>query len=83
MTNADLQRAARVALTLALAAYGISYASDPGAGRLIDGVDLAIHESGHLVFGAFGVFCGQLFGGSCGLNRAPRTAARQTPQLPP
>ena len=63
MTSANLQRAARVTLTLALAAYGISYARDPGAGRLLDGVDLAIHESGHLVFGAFGEFV-QFAGGT-------------------
>lgn len=63
MTTANLQRAARVALTLALTAYGISYARDPGAGRLLDGVDLAIHESGHLVFGAFGEFV-QFAGGT-------------------
>ena len=63
MTSANLQRAARVTLTLALAAYGISYARDPGAGRLLDGVDLAIHETGHLVFGAFGEFV-QFAGGT-------------------
>jgi hypothetical protein len=63
MTDVKLQRAGRLALTLALAAYGVSYARDPGAGRLLDGVDLAIHESGHLVFGAFGEFV-QFAGGT-------------------
>lgn len=63
MTDDTLRRGGRVALTLALFAYGVSYARDPGAGRLLDGVDLAIHESGHLVFGAFGEFV-QFAGGT-------------------
>jgi hypothetical protein len=46
----------RLVLTVALAIYGAAYIRNPGAGRLLDGVDLAIHETGHLVFGLFGEF---------------------------
>lgn len=46
----------RLALTIGLALYGIPSLRDPGAGRLLDGVDLAIHETGHLVFAPFGEF---------------------------
>jgi hypothetical protein len=45
---------ARLALTIALALYGIPSLLHPDAGRLLDSVDLAIHETGHLVFGPFG-----------------------------
>ena len=38
----------------ALALYGIAYMRNPMGGHLIDGVDLAIHETGHLVFAPFG-----------------------------
>jgi hypothetical protein len=47
---------ARRVLTLALVAYGAYDLSHPGQGSLIDGVDLAIHETGHLVFAPFGEF---------------------------
>jgi len=63
MTDVDVRRYGRLALTLALGVYGISYARDPGAGGLIDGVDLGIHETGHLVFGGFGEFV-QFAGGT-------------------
>jgi hypothetical protein len=45
---------ARLALTIALALYGVPSLLHPEAGRLLDSVDLAIHETGHLVFGPFG-----------------------------
>lgn len=41
-----------------LALYGIASLRDPGAGRIMDSVDLAIHETGHLVFAPFGEFMG-------------------------
>lgn len=45
---------ARLALTVALALYSIPLSRHPEAGSLLDSVDLAIHETGHLVFGPFG-----------------------------
>lgn len=45
-------------LTSALLVYGGYGLSHQGQGSLIDGVDLAIHETGHLVFGPFGEFFG-------------------------
>jgi hypothetical protein len=49
---------ARRALTLALLAYGLYGFAHLGEGSLLDSVDLAIHETGHLVFGPFGEFVG-------------------------
>lgn len=49
---------ARRILSLALLAYGLYGLSDPGRGSLLAGVDLAIHETGHLLFGPFGEFIG-------------------------
>lgn len=49
---------ARRILSLALLAYGLYDLSDPGRGSLLAGVDLAIHETGHLIFGPFGEFIG-------------------------
>jgi hypothetical protein len=45
-------------LTAALLAWGLYDLTHPGRGTLLDGVDLAIHETGHLVFGPFGEFIG-------------------------
>lgn len=45
---------ARLALTVALALYAIPLMRHPEAGGFLDGIDLAIHETGHLVFGPFG-----------------------------
>lgn len=47
-------RGAKLGLLVILAIYGISCLRHPQAGHLIDGVDLAIHETGHLVFAPFG-----------------------------
>ena len=47
------RRIARVAAVTVLAFYGISILREPGF-TLIDNVNLPIHETGHLVFGAFG-----------------------------
>jgi hypothetical protein len=49
---------ARLALTIALALYSIPLSRHPEAGSLLDSVDLAIHETGHLVFGPFGKVIG-------------------------
>jgi hypothetical protein len=37
-----------------LAIYGFLCLRTPDSGRLLDGVDLAIHETGHIVFSPFG-----------------------------
>ena len=49
---------ARLALTVVLALYGVPSLMHPETGRLLDSVDLAIHETGHLVFGPFGEVIG-------------------------
>lgn len=49
---------ARRLLTVVLFAYGVYSLVHRGEGSLLDGVDLAIHETGHLVFGPFGEFIG-------------------------
>ena len=53
---------ARIALTLGLAVYGIVILLNPDDFRLLDNVDLAIHESGHVFFGFLGTFIGFLGG---------------------
>jgi hypothetical protein len=53
---------ARLFLTAALALYGIPCLMRPESGRILDAVDLAIHETGHLVFAPFGEFMGFLGG---------------------
>lgn len=55
--------AARLALLLFLAVYGIVCFRTPGEFRLLDNVDLAIHETGHLVFAPFGEWMA-MFGGT-------------------
>ncbi len=55
-------RVPRLALTMALAVYGVMILSHPESYRLLDHVDLAIHETGHLVFAPFGEFMGFLGG---------------------
>ena len=47
------RRVARVAAVTMLAVYGVAIIRDPGF-ALIDNVNLPIHETGHIVFGAFG-----------------------------
>jgi hypothetical protein len=49
---------ARRILTVALFLWGAYDLAHPGRGTLLDGVDLAIHETGHLVFNPFGEFIG-------------------------
>lgn len=60
--TADNQRRARLLLSGALALYGIPCLLRPDAGRILDAVDVAIHETGHLVFAPFGEFL-QFLGG--------------------
>ncbi|MGH7643960.1 MAG: hypothetical protein ACREMR_00100 [Gemmatimonadales bacterium] len=55
-------RRARLVLTTILAVYGVYYLLRPGHYGLLDHVDLAIHETGHLVFAPFGEFLGMLGG---------------------
>jgi len=49
---------ARRIMTAALFMWGAYDIAHPGRGTLLDGVDLAIHETGHLVFNPFGEFMG-------------------------
>jgi hypothetical protein len=48
----------RLTLTAILAAYGLYYLVVPSHYGLVDHVDLAIHETGHVVFGPLGEFIG-------------------------
>src|SRR5215207_7679829 len=57
------ERRWRSALTLVLAAYGWQCLRAPGDHRWLDSLDLAIHETGHLVF-AFGGEVLALLGGT-------------------
>lgn len=52
----------RRALLVALAAWGLYDLLHPGHFTLLDGVDLAVHETGHLVFGPFGEWLGMAGG---------------------
>jgi hypothetical protein len=45
-------------LTAVLFVWGAYDLAQPGRGTLLDAVDLAIHETGHLVFNPFGEFLG-------------------------
>jgi hypothetical protein len=45
---------ARLGFTIVLALYAIPLMRHPEAGSLLDSLDLAIHETGHLVFRPFG-----------------------------
>ena len=48
------ERRCRMALTLILAVYGWACLRTPGEYRWLDSLDLAVHETGHLVFAAGG-----------------------------
>ncbi len=61
-TTASLTRNARIALTVLLAVYGFFLLRSPETSHLIDSVNLAIHEAGHVFFGPFGEFIGFLGG---------------------
>jgi hypothetical protein len=58
-----IERRWRVALTIILAIYGWACLRAPGEYRWLDSLDLAIHETGHLVF-AFGGETLHLLGGT-------------------
>ena len=49
-----MARHARMALTAFLAIYGIALLRDPSSWSFLDAVDLAIHETGHIVFTPLG-----------------------------
>jgi hypothetical protein len=57
-----LERHWRLALTVVLAGYGWLCLRTPGTYRWLDSLDLAIHETGHLVFAAGGETVGLLGG---------------------
>lgn len=61
-TNSSLTRPARIGLTVILALYGFLLLRSPASYHLIDSVNLAIHEAGHVFFGPFGEFIGFLGG---------------------
>ncbi len=61
-STGENQRRVRLLITGALAVYGIPCLLRPESGRILDAVDLAIHETGHLVFAPFGEFVGFLGG---------------------
>ncbi len=61
-STAENQRRVRLLITGALALYGVPCILWPESGRLLDAVDLAIHETGHLIFAPFGEFLGFLGG---------------------
>jgi hypothetical protein len=52
----------RRGLVVALSAWAVLHLRSEDAYGLLDGVDLAIHETGHLVFAPFGEFAGYLGG---------------------
>jgi hypothetical protein len=54
-------RTARTALTAILLLYGLAILREPGFAA-IDNVNLPIHETGHIVFGAFGELVAALGG---------------------
>jgi len=60
--STDLTPRAKIALTLFLAVYGVIILRDPSTFRLLDHVDLAIHEAGHAFFQPFGEFVAFLGG---------------------
>jgi hypothetical protein len=61
--SATGKRRLRIAFTLFLAAYGFVCLRSPADYGWLDSLDLAVHESGHLVFGFDGEFL-QFLGGT-------------------
>lgn len=60
--NSAFDRRGRLALTVVLAVYGWICLRTPGTYRWLDSLDLAIHETGHVVFAAGGDTLGALGG---------------------
>jgi hypothetical protein len=60
--STDLTRGAKLVLTAGLAVYGVFILLNPSHYSILDSVDLAIHEAGHVFFGLFGEFIGFLGG---------------------
>ena len=52
--SGGLTRGARLGLLALLVVYGLMCFFQPNTGHIIDNVNLAIHETGHLVFSPFG-----------------------------
>lgn len=55
-------RGLKLAFLGLIALYGVAALRNPGAGGILDAIDLAIHETGHLVFGPFGETIGMAGG---------------------
>ncbi len=60
----------KAGFAVVLAIYGIICARDVTVSRFLDGVDLVIHEAGHLFFSWFGQFL-QVLGGTMGQLLVP------------
>jgi hypothetical protein len=60
--SSAVERHWRLALTIALAVYGWVCLRTPGSYRWLDSLDVAIHETGHLLFAAGGETLGWLGG---------------------
>jgi hypothetical protein len=54
LAHDNVERRWRTALTLVLAVYGWACLRSPGEYRWLDSLDLAVHETGHLIFGFAG-----------------------------
>jgi|WetSurMetagenome_2_1015567.scaffolds.fasta_scaffold00687_18 hypothetical protein len=66
----DWKQIGKAALIFLLALYGANCAFNPSKWHLLDGVDLVVHEAGHLLFGYFGQFIG-VAGGTLGQLLVP------------
>jgi hypothetical protein len=62
-SHEGIMRQFRVGLTIASAAYGVAILAAPQTWSFIDGINLPVHESGHLVFAPFGASL-ELLGGT-------------------
>jgi hypothetical protein len=56
VTSAPARALLRRALVLGLTAYGIACLREPADFRVLDALNLAVHETGHLLFLPFGEF---------------------------
>ena len=60
--NPRFLKAVRLGFLGLLVLYGVALLRAPGSGSFLDSIDLAIHESGHLLFSPFGETLGFLGG---------------------